>query len=344
MSSLTRASLAHPAPPPVHHRGAPGPRAAARVPSPSVSRYAFLLRPKFVLFTVLMAGLVVLMVNLAFWQLRRLHERRDSNAQITEHVHERPIGLSQVLTGSTTDAQVQDQEWRTVSSTGRYVPADQVLIRNRSQDSNDGYHVVTPFRTTSGTTVLVNRGWIPLERQADTTPTPPAPPSGTVTITGRIRAGQHKGRFFSPTDPPTGRLKQLYRVDLARIGQQVGYPLLPAYLELESTSPAPSGPAPTLIALPALDEGPHLSYAVQWFFFSGCAIAGWILAVRRSAKQREKAAELAARDAGAGGASGPGAESGAQPETGTDATTGTGSVTGGAAEATGRVDDIVHPA
>jgi len=294
MSSLTRASLAHGAVPLVPRLAAPGHRALAGVPSPAVSRYAFLLRPKFVLFTLLMAGLVVLMVNLAFWQLRRLHERRDSNAQITEHVHEGPIALPLVVTPATTDAGVQDEEWRTVTATGTYLPADEVLIRNRSQDSNDGYHVVTPFRTTSGTTVLVNRGWIPLEQQSDTTPTPPAPPTGSVTITGRLRAGQHKGRYFSPTDPPSGRLKQLYRVDIARIGRQVSYPLLPAYLELESTTPAPAGPEPALIALPELDEGPHLSYAVQWFFFSCCAIAGWILAVRRSAKQREEAAERAA--------------------------------------------------
>ncbi len=36
--------------------------------------------------------------------------------------------------------------------------------------------------------------------------------------------------------------------------------------------------------LPALDDdGPHLSYAIQWFVFTICAGAGWWLAVRRSA-------------------------------------------------------------
>jgi surfeit locus 1 family protein len=77
---------------------------------------------------------------------------------------------------------------------------------------------------------------------------------------------------------------------VGRIGKQVSYPLVPAYLELESTQPTPTTVQPTLIALPELDEGPHLSYAAQWFFFSGCAIVGWILAVRRSAKQRDTVA------------------------------------------------------
>ena len=45
-----------------------------------MGRYRFLTRPKWVLFSAAMLGLVVLMVNLALWQLRRLHERRAMNA------------------------------------------------------------------------------------------------------------------------------------------------------------------------------------------------------------------------------------------------------------------------
>ncbi len=270
-------------------------RAGARVPSPAVSRYAFLRRPRFILFTVLMAGLVVLMVNLAFWQLRRLHERQSANATITQHVAEAPVPIGDVLRASTTAADADAAEWRSVAATGTYDPADQVLIRNRSLDSNAGYHVVTPLRLAGGSAVLVNRGWIPLEQQSEQLPTIPPPPTGVVTVTGRVRASQHKGRFFSPTDPPDGRLTQLYRVDVPRISEQVPYPLVPAYLELQSTDPPVVGAQPELIALPGLDDGPHLSYAVQWFFFSCCAMAGWILAVRRSARSRQRTADATAR-------------------------------------------------
>ena len=37
---------------------------------------------------------------------------------------------------------------------------------------------------------------------------------------------------------------------------------------------------------PTLDEGPHLSYTIQWFIFSICVIVGWVLAVRRSMAMR----------------------------------------------------------
>ena len=42
--------------------------------------YGFLLRPKWIGFHLLVIGGVVLMVNLWFWQLRRLDERREFNA------------------------------------------------------------------------------------------------------------------------------------------------------------------------------------------------------------------------------------------------------------------------
>ncbi len=52
-----------------------------------------------------------------------------------------------------------------------------------------------------------------------------------------------------------------------------------------------------LVPLPQLDDGPHLGYAVQWIIFSICAIVGWFLLVRKSAKAREQRAAAAAEDA-----------------------------------------------
>lgn len=259
--------------------GLTGPCRASEVRSnPSddhVSRYRFLRQPRWVLFSALMLGLVVLMVNLALWQLRRLDEKRSRNDRIAEAVAADPLAL-----GSSSEL----PEWRTVSAGGTYDVAHQVLIRNRSLDGQAGFHVVTPLRLPDGRALLVNRGWIPLVSAGSDTPAPPPPPTGPVSVQGRVRASQHKGRFLSPTDPPDGTLEQLYRVDIPRISLQVPYPLLPVYVELISTAPEPTGPQPALIPVPVPDEGPHLAYAGQWIVFSCCAIAGWVLVVRRTAR------------------------------------------------------------
>jgi surfeit locus 1 family protein len=240
-----------------------------------VNRYRFLRQPRWVLFSALMLGLVVLMVNLALWQLRRLDEKRTRNDRIAEAVAAEPLAL---------DPSSDLPEWTTVSADGTYDVSHQVLIRNRSLGGQAGFHVVTPLRIADGPALLVNRGWIPLVGADGAAPAPPPPPTGAVSVSGRVRASQHKGRFLSPTDPPEGTLEQLYRVDIPRIAQQVPYPLLPVYVELISTVPEPGSPQPALIPVPEPDEGPHLAYAGQWIFFSGCVIAGWVLVVRRAAK------------------------------------------------------------
>lgn len=244
-----------------------------------MSRYRFLRQPRWVLFSALMLGLVVLMVSLALWQLRRLDEKRARNDRIAEAVAAEPLVL-----GASSDL----PEWRTVSATGTYDVGHQVLIRNRSFDGLAGFHVVTPLRLSDGRALLVNRGWIPLVSAGSDAPAPPPPPTGPVSVNGRVRPSQHKGRFLSPTDPPDGTLEQLYRVDVPRIAQQVPYPLFPEYVELISTAPEPAASQPALIPVPEPDEGPHLAYAGQWIFFSCCAIAGWVLVVRRTAKTPDR--------------------------------------------------------
>ena len=62
-------------------------------------------------------------------------------------------------------------------------------------------------------------------------------------------------------------------------------PILPMYIEQLQATPADAASLEP-ISPPALDEGPHLSYTIQWFIFSVCVLIGWVLAVRRSAAIR----------------------------------------------------------
>ena len=42
---------------------------------------------------------------------------------------------------------------------------------------------------------------------------------------------------------------------------------------------AVAGRVPQRVPTPPLDEGPHLSYAIQWFSFAAIALAGTVMAV-----------------------------------------------------------------
>ena len=103
------------------------------------------------------------------------------------------------------------------------------------------------------------------------------------------------------SDPDEGTLEVLARVDLERVAEQVDYDVLPAYVQLVSSTPeevTPDG-APELVPLgrPELSEGPHLGYAVQWFTFTTIAVVGYALLLRRVA--RDEAREEAGRAADA---------------------------------------------
>ncbi len=242
--------------------------------------YRFLLRPRWLAFHALVVVLVVVMVNLGFWQLRRLDERRDRSADIEERSALPAVAVDDVVALDGDPASAADTEWRTVIAIGGYDADHQVLIRNRSFDGAPGYHVVTPLVTSTGT-LLVNRGWIPFGDDAGPVVSPP--PTGEISITGRLRPSQTRGRI-GPRDQAEGTLEQLARVDVARIQAQTPGRLYPSYVELVD-APPPAGELPRVIPLPELGDGPHLSYAGQWFLFSACAVVGWVVIVRRAARQ-----------------------------------------------------------
>src|SRR3954470_9829945 len=96
-------------------------------PSGTRSSYRFLLSPKWILFHLLVIVLVVVMVNLAFWQLRRLHERREFNAEVRANATQPVVPLEELRNDIEQQSPV---EWRRVSASGTYVPDCQFVVVN----------------------------------------------------------------------------------------------------------------------------------------------------------------------------------------------------------------------
>lgn len=246
-----------------------------------MSSYAFARRPSWILRHVLIVVLVVVMVNLGLWQLRRLDEKRDRNA-LVEARGDEPVAQVEDVVSSDDPLSVGDElRYRRVTAAGTYDVADQVLVRNRSFQEAPGSWVLTPLVLDDGSAIVVNRGWVPVTGELPLDPSA-APPGGPVTVQGTLQQTEVRGSF-GPRDPAEGRLDTLSRVDLARLQRQIDAPLLPVWLELTDQDPPP-GDQPTYVEPPVLDEGPHFSYAVQWFIFSTIAVIGYPLILRRKAR------------------------------------------------------------
>lgn len=254
----------------------------SRPPIPSAAVYRFLVRPKWIAFHLLVAGAIILMVNLAFWQLRRLDERRQFNSEVRSRSELSVVDVAVLVDGDVLvgGAAPNEIEWRRVTATGTYLTEESVTIVNRSQNGQAGADVLTPLELSDGSLVLVDRGFVP------GAVTMPPPPAGTVVVLGRVRRSQDRS-LGQLTDPAEGDLTEAQRIDIARLSPQMPGPVAPVYLDLTTSDPA-EGDFPLPVPDPELSEGPHLSYTVQWFVFSVSVFVGWVLAVQRSATKYER--------------------------------------------------------
>lgn len=258
-----------------------------------MDRYRFLLSFRWILSHLFVLAVVITMINLGFWQLRRLHERKAMNATITAAWSSPAAPIDQVLPSgvSSTPSEVKAAEYRIVTVTGTYLPDQEVLIRNRNgSNGSPGFFVLTPLRLPDGTAVAINRGWVPYETDPNGSFAAFDPPPGKVTVTGMLRTPEVRsnGLFAGPKDNPQGVLRTLSRADVARLDQQVPETLVPAYVDLQSQQPAQSGALPDPPPRPVLSDGPHLSYAGQWFIFTLLTLIVYPLLLRRVVRNRNK--------------------------------------------------------
>ena len=220
---------------------------------------------------------MVVMVNLASWQLNRHQERKDFNTTLVQRFDSPIRPLDELLQSG----EPADIEWMPTAITGTYLQGEDISLVNVSQNGAAGYDAITPLLLDNGSVVLVNRGFMPL---ADAFP--PAP-SGEVSLLGRVRASSER-RTGAVSDPATGELTEVQRIDIDRLQQQIDGELVPVYVQLLKSTPAE---APTLSTIvdPDFSNGPHLSYTVQWILFALCAAGGWVVLVRREVTKQKAA-------------------------------------------------------
>lgn len=240
--------------------------------------YRFLLTPKWLLFTAVVALAVLGMVRLGFWQYDRMQDRKAFNAEVRANDAAPVVPLDRVDLSDPDAA-----EWRRVTVTGRYLPDEGVVVVNRSQGGLPGRNVVSVLDLGDGTAVLVNRGFLP-----SIEPDLPATPSGEVTVLGRLRTDEQR-RLGQPSIPVGSELTEVPRIEVDALQPQIEPTLLPMHLQAIESEPADAA-ALQPIAFPGLDNGPHFSYMVQWWIFALCAVIGWVFAVRRSAKDIQRGA------------------------------------------------------
>ncbi len=231
-----------------------------------VGVYRFLLTRRWLGLAVVVAVLAVLCVRLGLWQLHRGEERRATNVVTERNLDAAAAPSAEVMSAG--DAPAAGDLWRRVQVTGTYDEQQQVSVKYQTRDGEPGVDVVTPLRTSDGTAVLVDRGWLGTGNTPDVGQLPP-PPGGTVTVTGWLRADSTAD--LDATTPDGGQVRAVSSEGFSAV---LPYPVAGGYLDLlEQAPPAADGLAAPVP--PDLGQGPHFFYGLQWFFFGGLAVFGW---------------------------------------------------------------------
>ncbi|WP_377270148.1 SURF1 family protein [Peterkaempfera sp. SMS 1(5)a] len=251
--------------------------------------YRFLLTPRWIGATLATVAAVVACLWLGTWQLGRFQSRVDTH-HTTGPVTAAAAPLTQVLG---TPAEVRtDTVGRTVTATGRYDTAHQLLVPQRTVDGHQGYYLLTPLRTADGRAVAVVRGWHPGDPSTAGASTPA--PTGQVTVTGRLQAPESSDTEGAVAGGlPTGQLGMISPATLVNV---LPYPVYDGWVAADV---APAG----LTAVPTVQpEGgggltlrafQNLGYTLEWFVFAGFAGFMWFRLVRRESEDaRDRALGL----------------------------------------------------
>jgi surfeit locus 1 family protein len=218
------------------------------------------LRTRDVAGAVLALAVVALFVRLGFWQVARLHERQAQNAIIADRRAQPPVELPmhRVAADALRDRRAQAR--------GVYDYAHERVWTGRTYDGAPGVALLTPLRLTDGSAVFVDRGWA-------------SSPDAAHLDRERYREGDSVLVEGLVLPAPRDRGD----VDPVRLRDSLPYPLLPVVVQLNDTA-APHPAGLRRWRLPVLNDGPHLSYAIQLFSFALIVVVGTVVLLWRVAR------------------------------------------------------------
>ncbi len=208
---------------------------------------------------VVTVALIVLGVSLAQWQTRRAQQKLQIEAQLIARAAAPAIMLGAAMVSA------DEVEFRRVTMQGEFVTDWPVYLDNRPQNGRPGFYVVMPFKIAgTSTSVLVQRGWIPLNR-ADRNQLMPFPtPTGEVVVRGIARRHATRVMQFAGAVPVSRRaiVQNLQIDELAKAAQLILQPIV-----IEQITQAGDVPDGLIRDWPKPSSGvdQHRGYAFQWY-------------------------------------------------------------------------------
>lgn len=214
-----------------------------------------------------LAVVVAVLTGLGVWQVQRRAWKHDLIARVAQRIHAPPRAAPGPEAWSAFNR--RDDEYRAVRVSGYYLPGRDTFVQAVTE-LGGGYWVLTPLRADGGFTVLINRGFLPIELHKSL----PSAPIGPVTVTGLLRVSEPGGGFLRDNQPTEDRW---YSRDVVAIAAARHLPGAAPYFVDARGSGAGGWPRGGLTVVQFPDN--HLVYAMTWFglalLVAGFAIRAW---------------------------------------------------------------------
>jgi surfeit locus 1 family protein len=222
-------------------------------------------------------GLIILL-SLGTWQLARLQWKEGLIAAREAGLHSAPTELPATLSAA------RALEFHPVRAEGEFLNDRELYVNDISDSGAAGFAIVTPLRLADGTVLLVDRGFVPTEREAPET-RQAGEIAGPVRVTGLLRiAAEGKPGWFTPDNDPARN--SWFYVDIAAMAKAAGIegPVLQFYVAADA-SPNPGGFPQGGQSVTDLPNN-HLQYAITWYALALALIAIYIRFARRLVGER----------------------------------------------------------
>ena len=229
---------------------------------------------------VLLAALVLGFLALSAWQLQRRSWKLALIERVDQRVHAAPIPLP--VAARWPDIGAAGYEYLPVSVHGRWLPAH-TLLSQAVTELGSGFWVMTPLQQADGSSVWINRGFIPEAQRAAWLSSHARAASDadndadSVQVSGLLRMNEPDGGFLRHNDPAQGRW---HSRDVLAMAQAQQLPLASPFF-IDAGLPSGSG---TPVASPNTwpragmtvirFHNSHLVYALTWFGLAALTLFG----------------------------------------------------------------------
>lgn len=201
--------------------------------------------------------LTALLIGLGTWQVKRLHWKLDLIARVDSRVHAAAVPVPGPAQWA--DITAENSEYKHVQAGGIFLNDKEVQVY-ASTVLGAGYWVLTPLKQADGTTIIVNRGFVPTDKRNPTTR--PAGQIGSETaVTGLLRINEPQGTLLRSNVPADERW---YSRDVTAIAAARGLQnVAPYFIDADDTKNPGDLPVGGLTQITFHNS--HLVYAITWY-------------------------------------------------------------------------------